>query len=129
MSWHVERITTLATIEAEAWNESAGASPFMRHEFLIALEHSGCVGPRTAWQPSHLVIRDAEHRLVGALPLYVKYDSRGEFVFDWSWADAYERSGRSDYPKLVASVPFTPATGERLLIGASPNPGSYCVSV
>ena len=122
MSWHVERITTLATIEAEAWNELAGASPFMRHEFLIALEHSGCVGPRTAWQPSHLVIRDAEHRLVGALPLYVKYDSRGEFVFDWSWADAYERSGRSYYPKLVASVPFTPATGERLLIGASPNP-------
>ena len=121
MSWHVERITTLATIDREAWNAVAGTSPFMRHEFLIALEHSGCVGPRTAWQPSHLVIRDAQRRLVGALPLYLKYDSRGEFVFDWSWADAYERSGRSYYPKLVASVPFTPATGERVLIGASAN--------
>ena len=99
-----------------------GRQPVLRHEFLIALEHSGCVGPGTAWQPSHLVIRDAEHRLVGALPLYLKYDSRGEFVFDWGWADAYERSGRTYYPKLVASIPFTPATGERLLVGAAPNP-------
>jgi predicted N-acyltransferase len=80
------------------------------------LEHSGCVGAATAWRPAHLLIRDDRGQLLGAFPLYLKYDSHGEFVFDWSWADAYERSGRSYYPKLVASIPFTPATGERLLV-------------
>ena len=98
-----------------SWNALAGDSPFLKHEFLRALEQSGCVGHGTTWQPCYIVARD-EHGLAGALPLFIKYDSHGEFVFDWGWADAYERAGRSYYPKLVAAVPFTPATGRRLLL-------------
>ena len=116
MHTRLRRITTLDDIDAHRWNALAGDNPFLRHEFLIALERSGCVGGRTAWQPAHLVVEDSAQGLLGALPLYLKYDSRGEFVFDWGWADAYERSGRSYYPKLVSSIPYTPATGERLLL-------------
>jgi len=105
----------IEAIEAAAWNELAGDSPFLRHEFLSALEESGCVGEGTAWQPCYVTARD-KRGLAGALPLFIKYDSHGEFVFDWGWADAYERAGRNYYPKLVAAVPFTPATGRRLLL-------------
>jgi len=119
MDLELQSLTTLEGVHPPEWNALAGGNPFLRHEFLIALERSGCIGPRTAWQPRHIVARDHEGRLVGALPLYVKYDSRGEFVFDWSWADAYERAGGIYYPKLVASVPFTPATGRRLLVHES----------
>ena len=115
MELRVERIPSLSRIEPKAWNTLAGSNPFLRHEFLLALEHSGAVGPGTAWEPVHVVAYDSTG-LAGALPLYLKYDSRGEFVFDWGWADAYQRSGLAYYPKLVCSVPFTPATGERLLI-------------
>ena len=115
MHLRLERLASLNTIEASAWNALAGDSPFLQHEFLMALEHSGCVGAETAWQPAYVVARDAQG-LVGAVPLYIKYDSRGEFVFDWSWADAYENAGGSYYPKLVAAVPFTPATGARMLL-------------
>jgi predicted N-acyltransferase len=115
MQVQIERLATLAPIEAAAWNTLAGDSPFLKHEFLRALEQSGCVGQGTTWQPSYLVARD-EQGLAGALPLFIKYDSHGEFVFDWGWADAFERSGRSYYPKLVCAVPFTPATGRRLLL-------------
>ncbi len=111
----IQRLTTLSSVTPAAWNALAGDNPFLRHEFLIALERSGCVGEGTAWLPAHLVLRD-EDGLLAALLLYIKYDSRGEFVFDWSWADAYERAGRDYYPKLVAAVPFTPATGARLLL-------------
>ena len=114
MELQLERVASLEQVEPAAWNALAGDNPFLKHEFLVALEHSGCIGPGTAWQPSYLIARDAAG-VAGALPLYLKYDSRGEFVFDWSWADAYERAGRAYYPKLVASVPFTPATGERFL--------------
>jgi predicted N-acyltransferase len=120
MSLNLERLTSIKQIDRASWNELAGGDPFLRHEFLAALETSGCVGARTAWEPAYLVVRSAG-ALVGALPLFVKHDSRGEFVFDWSWADAYERMGRSYYPKLVASIPFTPATGERLLVKAGAN--------
>lgn len=106
--------TTLLEIEPDAWNALAGSSPFLRHEFLTALERSGSVGESTAWRSRHLTAW-SDGRLVGALPLYLKDDSFGEFVFDWGWADAYERAGRSYYPKLVSAVPFTPATGPRLL--------------
>ncbi|HLF10282.1 MAG TPA: GNAT family N-acetyltransferase [Gammaproteobacteria bacterium] len=116
MELQLERLSTLEKIDPAAWNGLAGDNPFLKHEFLIALEHSGSVGAGTAWQPLHLLISDAQRQPIGALPLYLKYDSRGEFVFDWSWADAYQRCGRSYYPKLVSSIPFTPATGERLLM-------------
>jgi predicted N-acyltransferase len=115
MSLDLERTATLQSLEAARWNALAGDSPFLRHEFLVALERSGCIGRRTAWQPVYLLAKSSDE-LVGALPLYLKYDSRGEFVFDWGWADAYERSGRRYYPKLVSSIPFTPATGARLLV-------------
>ncbi len=115
MELRVERIPSLTSIDPPAWNALTDGNPFLRHEFLVALERSGAVGPETAWEPTHLVAYD-EHGLAGALPLYLKYDSRGEFVFDWGWADAYQRGGRSYYPKLVCSVPFTPATGQRLLL-------------
>jgi hypothetical protein len=120
MPLQLERLTTLRAVDAAAWNSLAGDNPFLRHEFLLALEETGCVGAGTTWQPCHLVARD-EHGLAGAIPLYIKYDSHGEFVFDWSWADAYERAGRRYYPKLVAAIPFTPATGQRLLLRAGAN--------
>jgi predicted N-acyltransferase len=115
MPLRLERVASLQPIPPGAWNALAGDSPFLRHEFLTALERSGCVGRRTAWQPAYLLAKDGAE-IVGAVPLYMKYDSRGEFVFDWGWADAYERSGRRYYPKLVAAVPFTPATGARFLV-------------
>jgi len=110
------QIASLSEIAPAAWNALAGENPLLRHEFLLAMESSGCVGTGTAWQPCHLLLNDGDDSLVAALPLYLKDDSRGEFVFDWSWADAYERAGLDYYPKLVSAVPFTPATGSRLLV-------------
>ena len=103
---------------AGEWNAlERGGVPFLRHEFLAALEHSGAVGEATGWQPLHVAVR-ARERLIGALPLYSKSHSWGEFVFDFSWAQAFERHGLSYYPKLVAATPFTPATGARFLVHA-----------
>lgn len=105
------------SIPAAAWNALAGATnPFLRHAFLAALEHQHCVGAGTMWQPHYLAAYDGPV-LAGVLPMYLKHDSFGEFVFDWAWAQAYERSGRRYYPKLVVAVPFTPVTGRRLLVG------------
>jgi predicted N-acyltransferase len=109
------RIASLAEVEPAAWNSLTAGQALLSHEFLLAMEASGCVGPGTHWQPCHLLLHDATGALAGALPLYLKTDSRGEFVFDWSWADAYERAGLAYYPKLVTAVPFTPANGARLL--------------
>jgi predicted N-acyltransferase len=95
-------------------------NPFISHDFLSALELSQSVRARTGWQPMHLIAEDAQGVLLGAVPCYVKSHSRGEYVFDHGWADAYERAGGSYYPKLQVSVPFTPATGRRLLARAGP---------
>ena len=112
---HVRLLSGIAEIAPEAWNALLPDSqPFLRHEFLAALERHGCVGEACGWLPRHLVLfRSGE--LVGAMPLYEKHNSWGEFVFDHAWADAYERSGLRYYPKLVSAVPFTPVTGRRLL--------------
>ena len=115
MPLRLELHPTIAAIDGAAWNALAGDSPFLKHEFLLALEETGCVGEGTTWQPCYLAVHDSRG-LAGALPLFIKYDSHGEFVFDWGWADAYERGGGNYYPKLVAAVPFTPATGRRLLL-------------
>jgi predicted N-acyltransferase len=112
----LQQKASILDVDEQAWNALAGASPFLRHQFLAALENTGCVGDGTAWRPSHLVLSDRAGTLLGAMPLYIKYDSHGEFVFDWSWANAYEQAGLPYYPKLVSAVPFTPATGERLLV-------------
>ncbi|MHB8476743.1 MAG: GNAT family N-acetyltransferase [Steroidobacteraceae bacterium] len=112
-------LDSIAEVEAASWNSLArGAEPFLRHEFLLALEESGCAVPRTGWTPRHLVIDDAGGRPVGALPLYRKAHSRGEFVFDFSWANAYAQHGLAYYPKLLSAVPFTPVRGPRLLVAS-----------
>jgi len=116
-SFVTTQVTSIADVGRDEWNALTDGNPLQRHEFLRAMESSGCVGPGTAWHPCHLVLRSSADELVGAVPLYLKSDSRGEFVFDWSWADAYERAGLDYYPKLVTSVPFTPANGPRLLVG------------
>ncbi len=106
-------------IDASAWNELLGLqdqpTPFMRHEYLAALHHSGSAVPSTGWAARFVALESREGRLEAACPLYVKNHSRGEYVFDWSWADAYHRHGRAYYPKGVIAVPFTPAPGSRLL--------------
>ena len=109
-------VAAITDIAAAEWNalEHDGV-PFLRHEFLTALETTGRVGPGTGWTPCHLTLRDPAGRLTGAVPLYAKAHSWGEFVFDFSWAQAYARYGDAYYPKLVAATPFTPATGPRLL--------------
>jgi predicted N-acyltransferase len=112
----VRALERIDQVEARSWNELAGAEqPFLRHEFLSALEHQRCVGGDTGWQPRHLVVQDSCGRLTGAMPLYVKQHSWGEFVFDWSWAEAYREHGLAYYPKLVCAVPFTPVSGARVL--------------
>jgi predicted N-acyltransferase len=98
----------------------AGYNPFISHGFLSALELSGSVGARSGWQPMHMLAEDANGVLLGAVPCYAKSHSRGEYVFDHGWAEAYERAGGSYYPKLQVSVPFTPATGRRLLVRPGP---------
>ena len=110
----MELVPSIAALDADAWNALAGAQPFVRHEFLAALEATGCASRRSGWQPCHLALRDGG-RLAGAVPLYLKTHSRGEYVFDFAWADAFERHGLAYYPKLVAAVPFTPVAGPRLL--------------
>jgi predicted N-acyltransferase len=106
-------------VPAEAWNALAGDDdPFLEHAFLAALEASGSVGARAGCLPRLVLAREGG-RLVGAVPLYLKTNSHGEFIFDWGWADAAARSGLRYYPKLVAAVPFTPVTGRRLLVDAA----------
>ncbi len=110
-------LDSIAEVGAAEWNALAGsAQPFLRHEFLLSLEESGCTTRRTGWAPRHLVISDAKGRPTAALPLYLKGHSRGEFVFDFAWANAYAQYGIQYYPKLLSAVPFTPVTGPRLLI-------------
>ncbi|MEE8506691.1 MAG: GNAT family N-acetyltransferase [Kiloniellales bacterium] len=102
---------------AAEWDACAGPDdPFVSHAFLSALEDSGSAIPETGWQPRHLAVTDAEGRLLGAAPLYLKSHSYGEYVFDWGWADAFEQAGGRYYPKLQSCVPFTPVTGPRLLV-------------
>ncbi|MBD2747914.1 N-acetyltransferase [Microvirga sp. BT688] len=95
-------------------------NPFVSYAFLSALEDSGCVGAKTGWAPLHVLVEDEDETILGAAPCYLKSHSQGEYVFDHSWADAYSRAGGRYYPKLQVSVPFTPATGPRLLVPNGP---------
>lgn len=110
----------MSEIDAEVWDACAcpdgvPLDPFTTHRFLLALEESGSVGGESGWQPYHLVAKLGEE-VIGVMPLYAKGHSQGEYIFDHSWAHAYERAGGQYYPKLLAAVPFTPATGRRLLV-------------
>ena len=121
---HIRVETTFADIPADDWGRLSGASradaetpynPFISHAFLSSLEESGCAIAETGWLGQHLLLEDEGGELLGALPAYLKNHSQGEYVFDHGWADAFERAGGRYYPKLQASIPFTPATGPRLL--------------
>jgi predicted N-acyltransferase len=130
---------SIGDVAAEAWDACANPAlssnggcaqsvasaqtynPFISHDFLSSLELSGSVKARVGWQPMHLIAEDAQGALQGAVPCYAKSHSRGEYVFDHGWAEAYEHAGGNYYPKLQVSVPFTPATGRRLLVRPSPH--------
>jgi predicted N-acyltransferase len=125
--------TSLEAVPRHAWNACANPlalqpadcaagdgpdpdNPFIGHEFLSALEASGCIGGRTGWSPAYLLVEDRAGALLAAAPSFLKGHSQGEYVFDHSWADAYRRAGGRYYPKLQVAAPFTPATGPRLLV-------------
>ncbi|MFQ5935175.1 MAG: GNAT family N-acetyltransferase [Acidiferrobacterales bacterium] len=116
---HLNVINSIAEIPAPAWDALVGdTNPFVKHAFLSALEQTDCTTAKAGWAPCHLALyADASQQghLLGAVPMYLKSHSYGEYVFDWAWADAYERAGLRYYPKLVAAVPFTPVSGPRLL--------------
>lgn len=124
----------LEHFDAAQWDALAGPQPFVRHAFLRALHDTGCASPGTGWTPCFLALRRAG-LLAGAVPLYAKSHSRGEYVFDYAWADAYARNGLPYYPKLLSAVPFTPVGGARLLAhacrpaaaGAWPDPAGPAV--
>lgn len=107
-------VNSLTDICADQWNSLAGDHPTVRYDYLNGLEVNGCVGPQTGWSPHHIVLH-RHNRLAGAMPLYLKSHSRGEYVFDHAWAHAFEQHGLRYYPKLLSAVPFTPVPGPRLL--------------
>jgi predicted N-acyltransferase len=120
--FHLEIIEKLSEVSPADWNAllSPDASPFLKHEFLSTLEETACVGSNTGWQIAHLALYRSK-KLIGAMPLYLKLHSYGEFVFDWSWAQAYEQQGMQYYPKALCAVPFTPVQGSRILFAPFEN--------
>ena len=117
----IRTVNSISEVSAEAWDACANPGgdipydPFVSHAFLNALEMSESAVPSTGWAPYHAVMEDANDRLAGAMPLYAKGHSRGEYVFDYAWADAFHRAGGEYYPKLLSAIPFTPCTGRRVL--------------
>ena len=119
-SFECRILDSIHLVPKESWNHLLGkdATPFLRHEFLSALEDCACVGGNTGWQVAHLAIyAPGDKNPIGLMPLYLKNHSYGEYVFDWSWAEAYQQHGLSYYPKALCAVPFTPVRGARLLVG------------
>lgn len=110
----LEIVNSLNDVNVDDWNALAGLNPFLQHCFLKALADTGCATTKTGWTQQFILLRRDEE-LVGAVPLYLKTHSRGEFVFDYAWAEAYERFGLPYYPKAVVAIPFTPVSGPRLL--------------
>ena len=114
MTLSLEIIGSICELNPVQWDALTGGMPLLSHAFLSSLELANCVGQGTGWMPQPLVVRDGD-QLLGAMPLYLKTHSYGEYVFDWAWADAYERSGHRYYPKLLSAIPFSPITSARLL--------------
>lgn len=114
----ISRVSSISAISPADWDACADveANPFLSHAFLHALEVSKSATPHTGWAPAHLLLQDSGDRILGVAPAYLKSHSQGEYVFDHAFADAYERAGGAYYPKVQAAVPFTPVTGERLLV-------------
>lgn len=122
----LQTLSTIEALPARAWNALAGDSyPFLRHEFLQALEASGAASVASGWVPRHLALWRRDE-LVGVMPLYHKQHSYGEYVFDWAWADAWERAGGSYYPKALTAIPFTPAPGPRMALAEGVEPIEVC---
>lgn len=122
----LQTLSTIEALPARAWNALAGDSyPFLRHEFLQALEASGAASVASGWVPRHLALWRRDE-LVGVMPLYHKQHSYGEYVFDWAWADAWERAGGSYYPKALTAIPFTPAPGPRMALAEDVEPSEVC---
>ncbi|MBX2849408.1 MAG: GNAT family N-acetyltransferase [Acidiferrobacterales bacterium] len=121
---HIEVVEQLSEIDAHQWNALVeDNNPFLRHEFLHGLELSDCVCLQTGWQPNHIVAYSKDKSaLIAAMPCYIKDHSYGEYIFDWSWVNAYHRHGIDYYPKLSNAVPFTPATGPRVLLSKQIGP-------
>ncbi len=116
MAVKIKLHSQIRDIDPAQWNPLvANGYPFLQHQLLDAMEQHGCVGEHAGWIPRHLGCYDDSGDLLGAMPMYEKHNSWGEFVFDYAWADAYHRAGLQYYPKLVNAIPFTPATGQRVL--------------
>ncbi len=116
-NYTVTPVDSILHIDAERFRTLMPAhDPFLSHAFLAALERHGAAGPRLGWTAQHLVARNTRSEIVGVLPLYIKTNSFGEFIYDWSWARAFEQSGLPYYPKLFSGIPYTPATGPRLWV-------------
>jgi predicted N-acyltransferase len=112
---------SIDTIDASAWDALAASdNPFISHALLAGLEHTGCIRETFGWRPQYLTLHEGD-ALVGAAPVYAKSNSHGEYVFDWAWADAWERAGGDYYPKFLCAVPYSPVTGPRLLAGTGPS--------
>jgi hypothetical protein len=120
MTLKVTLADSVTAVDAESWDALVGGMPLLSHAFLSALEASNSIGKGTGWQSCPMLVFD-DKALVGALPLYVKSHSYGEYVFDWAWAEAYEKNGLSYYPKLISAIPFSPVTSQRLLVASVPN--------
>lgn len=115
MSFSARIVSDFNSISPDQWDQLGHAgNPFLSHAFLASLESSGCIGPAVGWVPHHLALFEQD-RLVAFAPSYIKTNSHGEFVFDWAWADAFQRHGLPYYPKLLTAVPYSPVTGPRLL--------------
>ncbi|MBK8199124.1 MAG: N-acetyltransferase [Acidobacteria bacterium] len=126
----LSQVNSMSAVDPAAWNAVANPpglayDPFLTWEFLDAMERSGAATPRTGWRGAHVLAHDAGGRLRGAMPMWLKSHSRGEFVFDQSWGEAWERAGGSYYPKLLSAVPFTPVTGRRRLVAPGPDEALY----
>jgi len=120
--------TKISDISENDWNSCAGnTNPFICHAFLHALEKSGSVTEKTGWLPQHVVIYDENKRAIACMPVYLKNHSYGEYIFDWGWAEAFNKAGGRYYPKLQSAVPFTPATGPRMLLRKGVDPRYYDV--
>lgn len=113
--WRLEVLNSLDALTVSEWNALAGDDyPFLQHAYLSALESCGAASAASGWHPAHLVVRDADGRLLAGLLRYLKLHSRGEYVFDQQWAEALEQAGGRYYPKQLTAVPFTPVTGRVL---------------
>ncbi|MFK7804615.1 MAG: GNAT family N-acetyltransferase [Anaerolineae bacterium] len=124
-------LSRIDQISTKEWNDLVGDSyPFLKHEFLNALEISGSASAESGWTPNHLIVHNGEGQLLAVAPAYLKSHSYGEYVFDWSWSHAYQKNRIRYYPKLLTAIPFTPCTGPRIKVADGPHTAEiyeFCV--